>query len=175
MKQRGPKQQPRPAASESHYEATAGFYQVNSQLYRITSLLILTGSMTTSGRELTLLLALYSPPLTAPLYWPQPLGAIRASRRSSTAVRCPPLLPLPSFSPFSLFFSFFPGCFQKQASATENHRAPAGLLTLSTPLARVWKKRGRTLSPLFSVASLFRPTCIYLAHLCFCIINRWKL
>lgn len=119
MKQRGPKQQPHPAASESHYEATAGFYQVNSQLYRITSLLILTGSMTTSGRELTLLLALYSPPLTAPLYWPQPLGAIIASRRSSTAVRCPPLLPLPSFSPFSLFFSFFPGCFQKQASATE--------------------------------------------------------
>lgn len=123
MKQRDSKQQPHPAASESHYEATAGFYQVDSQLYLITSLLILTGSMTTSGRELTLLLALYSPPLAAPLYWPQPLGAIRASRLSSTAIRCPPSLPLPSFSPFFPFLLFLSWLFSEEGLG---NRKPQG-------------------------------------------------
>lgn len=125
MKQTGPKQEPHPAASESHYEATAGFYQVNSQLYLITSLLILTGSMTTSGRELTLLLALYSPPLTAPLS--TVLTTTAGSNQSVTSeLHCnkmPSLATPPFFFPFFPFLLFLSWLFSE---AGLSNRKPQG-------------------------------------------------
>lgn len=65
------------------------------------------------------LLELYPLPLSPPsLSWPQPLGAIRPSRLSSSAVRAP----TPLLFPFS--FSFFLACLPKQTSAAENHSRP---------------------------------------------------
>lgn len=62
-------------------------------------------------------LALYSP--ASPLYWPQPLGAIRASRLSSAAIRANP--------PHSFFFVFFSSLSRSWlfSGAAENHRAPS--------------------------------------------------
>ena len=85
-------------------------------------------------------LALYSP--ASPLYWPQPLGAIRASRLSSAAIRANP----PSFLFFFLRLLLFSLSFlvvfrssrkpqgSKQASSPPPSRLGEGRPYLEPPL-----------------------------------------
>ena len=114
-------------------------------------------------------LALYSP--ASPLYWPQPLGAIRASRLSSAAIRANPPSFLFFFFASSSLFSLVPGCFQEQQKTTG---LQAGLFTPPFSSGRRTAILG---APSFLAASLplSKPRCLYLAHLCLCVINRWKL
>lgn len=158
---------PLPAVSGCHHEAAAGFRRVNSQLCFLLSRYICplmcvyhiyheavttSGPMTTSGKELTPLVLHCTPPPHLPTYLLLLSSALTTTSGSNQSVtselRCNKSQPLRPplyffFSPASSsLFSFFPGCFQEQASAAENHRAPAGL---STPLlVYIWAKDSPT-------------------------------
>lgn len=125
--------------------------------------------MTTSGKELTLLLLHCTPSSSPLLYCPQPLGAIRASRLSTAAIRANPPSSFFCASCSSLSFLVV---FRSRPQQQKNHRAPAGLSTLSTPPCLCLGEGQPHSEPPSFLASPSLQAQIYLAHFCLSVINR---
>lgn len=183
---------PLPAVSGCHHEAAAGFRRVNSQLCFLLSRYICplmcvyhiyheavttSGPMTTSGKELTPLVLHCTPPPHLPTYLLLLSSALTTTSGSNQSVtselRCNKSQPLRP----PLYFFFFPCLFFSLlflswlfSGAGLSSRKPQGSSRPLHPPSCLHLGEGQ---PHFLAASLphYKPKCIYLAHLCRCVIN----